>query len=64
MNAVENRIIVPESKALTAITLREGAEELLRPFLDEFDLSPISVPKSMKMQMEVIDIALSAISMT
>ena len=41
MNAVENRIIVPESKALTAITLREGAEELLRPFLDEFvDIIP------------------------
>ena len=32
------------------------------PFLDEFDLSPVSVPLSMKMQMEVIDIALSAIS--
>mgnify|MGYP003573530153 CR=1 FL=1 len=36
MNAVENRNIVSESKALTAITLRESAEELLKPFIDEF----------------------------
>ena len=32
------------------------------PFLDEFELSAMSVPQAMKMQMEVVDLALRAIS--
>jgi len=32
------------------------------PFLDEFDLAPISASKAMRMQMEVVDLALRTIS--